>query len=188
MKRCNKCGETKPRSEFYAAAGCRDGLRGDCRACFATRARERYKDPEKRRIAIERAKQWRKDNLDRARASRRARYAQTKDRARDQHLRRTFGMSTADYEAMLAAQGGVCAICLEPPNDGESLHVDHLDDRVRGILCVRCNNALGQLREDVEIAERAVDYLASDGFVRTGEYDVHAMAITRARELVSAPG
>jgi hypothetical protein len=51
------------------------------------------------------------------------------------------------------------------PADDQAFHVDHLGDSVRGILCVRCNNALGQLKEDVGLAERAVDYLDSGGFV-----------------------
>jgi len=99
-------------------------------------------------------------------------------------------MTTEDYERMLDAQAGVCAICLQPPKPGEALHVDHHDDRggVRGLLCVCCNNALGQLREDVEVAERALDYLMSDGFVPTGQYVLDVSARTRARLLATASG
>lgn len=185
MKRCTKCGELKSPSEFYAAKGTRDGLRGDCKRCFAARARDWY--AENRQRAIENAKRWRAANLDRARATRRARYPAIRAKTRDQHLQRTFGITTADYEAMLNVQGGVCAICLEPPKPGESFHVDHHDERggVRGILCVRCNNALGQLREDLQVASRAVDYLDSDGFVRSA-YDDRLRAQQRIRDLKRA--
>jgi hypothetical protein len=188
MKRCTKCGELKPRTEFYAEKACRDGLRGECKACFAARAKVWYgKNREK---AIANAAAWRKANLERARATRRARSPLIRERTRDQHLRRTFGISSEEYDSMLARQGGVCAVCRQPPKADESFHVDHHDERggIRGVLCVRCNNALGQLREDVDVAERAVDYLAANGFVRTGEYDLLELAVARARCLVKAPG
>ena len=91
---------------------------------------------------------------------------------------------------MLARQGGVCAVCRQPPKADESFHVDHHDERggIRGVLCVRCNNALGQLREDVEIAQRALDYLASNGFVRTGEFDLLELTVARAGLLVRVSG
>src|SRR5258707_773231 len=34
--------------------------------------------------------------------------------AHDRHLRRTYGLSLDDYNALLATQGGVCAICKRP--------------------------------------------------------------------------
>jgi hypothetical protein len=62
---------------------------------------------------------------------------------------------------MLAAQGGGCAICERPPRPDISLHVDHdhVSGAVRGLLCFRCNNALGDLGDDLQHLERAVAYL-----------------------------
>ena len=37
-KRCNTCGQAKPLDEFYEAAGCVDGRRGECRSCFQAKA------------------------------------------------------------------------------------------------------------------------------------------------------
>lgn len=48
-----------------------------------------------------------------------------------------------DYERMLEAQGGGCAICGRKPGE-RRLHIDH-DHKtlaVRGVLCFRCNSAL----------------------------------------------
>src|SRR5262249_25243486 len=178
----------KPESEFYAAKGGKDGRRGDCKTCFAVRARAWY--AKNRERAIANATAWRKANLERARATRRAGYPLIRDKLRDQHLQGTFGVSLAQYEEMLAAQGGVCDICGEAPRPGESFHVDHHDGwgGVGGLLCVRCNNELGQLREDVAIAERAADYLVSNGFVRSGESALREQAVARARELLGASG
>jgi hypothetical protein len=61
-----------------------------------------------------------------------------------------LGVTDAEYERLLAAQGGHCALCPNVPKrlkkDGTPyrLHVDHdhATDRVRGLLCWRCNDAL----------------------------------------------
>lgn len=54
-----------------------------------------------------------------------------------------LGITDADYAAMLAAQGGHCAICPSTPKT-RRLHVDHdhATGAVRGLLCHRCNRAL----------------------------------------------
>lgn len=186
MKRCTKCGESKGRAEFYAAKGTVDGLRGDCKACHAVRAKAWYAANRER--VIEKAKRWQRENPERVRAYRRERNATRTREIREGHLRRTFGMTLRDYDAMLAAQGGRCAICGVEPANGESFHVDHLGDEVRGILCVRCNNALGQLRETSELAEVAVDYLSSGRFANTGVYELRGRIHARARGLVQVPG
>lgn len=62
---------------------------------------------------------------------------------REHWLRRAYGITSEQYDAMLAAQGGVCAICKSEPKKNR-LHVDHDHDtgRVRGLLCVACNSRL----------------------------------------------
>jgi hypothetical protein len=75
---------------------------------------------------------------------------------------RTYGMTVADLDAMLLAQHGVCAICQVAP----AAHVDHdhQTDKVRGLLCFRCNAALGQLGDDPLVLRRAARYVESGGF------------------------
>ncbi|MBM3672935.1 MAG: hypothetical protein FJW86_12260 [Actinobacteria bacterium] len=186
MKRCSKCGETKPFAGFYRARACADGHRPECKACFAKAQKARYlKNPQKQ---IERVRAWREKNPEKFHAYQRQYRAKNKPAMREGHLRRTFGLTQADYDEMLRAQSGGCAICGDKPKAGESFHVDHCEAGVRGILCVRCNNALGQLREDEGIAGRAVDYLASNGFVLTSYCEMRELAIVRAGGLVKAPG
>jgi hypothetical protein len=186
MKRCTKCGEAKPLAEFYAAPGCVDGLRGDCKACHSARAKAWY--AKNRKTAIANVKRWQQENAEHVREYRRRHNATRKREIRAGHLRRTFGLTLEDYDEMLTAQGSGCAICGLRPAEGESFHVDHLDDDVRGILCVRCNNALGQLREDADLAARALDYLDAGGFVASGVYELHDITLERARGLVRAAG
>ena len=161
MKQCVKCGEAKPLGEFYTERSARDGRRNDCKACnLAAKAARHAANPEPGR---ERAKRWNRENPERY-AQRMAEYRESgkkKVADRKSHLKRTFGLTVEQYEVMLAAQGGVCAICERPPRDDISLHVDH-DHRtgvVRGLLCFRCNNAIGDLDEHVDTVQAAHDYL-----------------------------
>jgi hypothetical protein len=98
---------------------------------------------------------------------------------REGHLRRKYGMTVADYDRMFEAQGGVCAICFEARPEDRTLHVDHDHESgvIRGLLCFRCNNALGDFREEYELFQRAADYL---------DRDEELAALTRER--VSALG
>ena len=75
---------------------------------------------------------------------------------------RTYGMSVEDLDAILLSQHGVCAICQTAP----AIHVDHdhQTDKVRGLLCFRCNAALGQLGDDPLVLRRAARYVESGGF------------------------
>lgn len=84
-----------------------------------------------------------------------------RERKRDLHLRRLYGLAPGDFEAMLAAQGGGCAVCGSPDWGGRGPVVDHdhsLGD-VRGILCQRCNVAAGMLGDDPTLAKKLQSYL-----------------------------
>jgi hypothetical protein len=62
------------------------------------------------------------------------------------HLRRNYGITQDEYLRMEASQGGRCAICgTEDKGKWQYLHVDHCHatGKVRGLLCVKCNTALG---------------------------------------------
>ncbi len=75
---------------------------------------------------------------------------------------RKYGITLADFDALLASQGGACAICKGQPNGpGGRFHVDHCHEsnKVRGLLCGRCNTAIGLLGDDPERIEKAAVYL-----------------------------
>ena len=161
MKRCTKCGVERPYSDFYAAAGTRDGLRGDCKSCFKARAKARY--PQVRDQSIARARKWREENIERFRENQRRMRENPayKQKARSYHLEKNHGLTLDEYDRMLEAQGGVCAICGAPPRPDIALHVDH-DHQTgarRGLLCFRCNNALGDFNDDSERLVAGSEYL-----------------------------
>jgi hypothetical protein len=76
---------------------------------------------------------------------------------------RKYGVTLADYDAMLAAQGGKCAVCLTTPDTQRYgvFHVDHChtSGAVRGLLCRGCNNVLGVVNDDPAALARAIAYL-----------------------------
>lgn len=78
--------------------------------------------------------------------------------------RRMFGMEPDDYCKLLTKQKGVCAIC-RGINTGKKrrrpLDVDHchITGKVRGLLCNKCNTALGLLADSISRCYRVIQYL-----------------------------
>lgn len=145
-KRCASCGETKPHFEFSlsrAAEPNRNAVyRSHCKACQATAARG-----------------WYARNPERAKANRRR-----------LNLERYYGLTVEQYNELLRKQRGRCAICGETNAETAGrrkfeLSVDHCHTtgRVRGLLCSRCNRALGLFGDDSTILHKAIAYLLRGG-------------------------
>jgi hypothetical protein len=68
-------------------------------------------------------------------------------RWRKASLKRNFGLTPQEFDAMLISQDGVCACCgcESPGGKHDQWHVDHCHatGRVRGLLCFRCNVGIG---------------------------------------------
>lgn len=138
-KICRWCGKEKPLEDFsISRRQPKPVYRSNCKACCAAHARN-----------------WAREHVERASANKRR-----------NNLRWMYGMTIADYDALLAQQGGVCAICRQSETvkrKGRLLRMpvdhDHKTGEVRGILCHRCNRALGLLNENAFILRRAISYL-----------------------------
>jgi hypothetical protein len=76
-------------------------------------------------------------------------------------LNRKYGLSLEEYDEMLKAQNGRCAICERLPKEGQLLHVDHChrSDKVRALLCFKCNSGLGCYYDNPELLMKAARYL-----------------------------
>lgn len=72
-----------------------------------------------------------------------------------------FGITMVDYNRMLKEQNGVCAICFKECGRHLRLSVDHCHKtgKVRGLLCMRCNLALGALDDNVDRMRMALKYM-----------------------------
>ena len=146
-KVCTRCGVEKPMEDFSANKLGRGGLHARCRSCTNEARREyRARHPERHR------------ELDRAW------YAANKAKFRAYNLNKLYGITIEQYEAMVEAQAGVCALCSKPPTgraNGGRLHVDH-DHKtgiVRRLLCHHCNRGLGCFYDDPEALRRAAAYI-----------------------------
>lgn len=98
-------------------------------------------------------------------------YRRDKLIVRDRMLRTKFGISLDEYNRKLTDQNGICAIC-SGVNSDRSLAVDHnhKTGQVRGLLCSRCNAAIGFLQEDTDRALKAIDYIRRyDGLHKNSE-------------------
>ena len=84
--------------------------------------------------------------------------------ARDRWLRWKYGLTSAQVDAMVINQGGLCACCGEllMADNYARWHVDHNHRTkvIRGILCTRCNSAAGLVGDNAAGARRLLDYLA----------------------------
>jgi hypothetical protein len=87
---------------------------------------------------------------------------------RSWNYRQNFGITLDDYEEMLEAQGGVCAICEQPENfiqntNGRlrNLAVDHCHDskKIRALLCNRCNRLLGLAKDSPDLLAKCINYI-----------------------------
>jgi hypothetical protein len=78
-------------------------------------------------------------------------------------LRYRYGMTVEQYEAKLAEQGGVCAICKGTSKRRLSVDHNHTTGEVRSLLCVRCNAGIGNFLERADLLYSAVQYLEKWG-------------------------
>jgi hypothetical protein len=61
---------------------------------------------------------------------------------------------------MLESQNNSCAICGGDAGQRSfSVDHDHISGKVRGLLCRGCNVGIGNLKDDIEILEKAIEYI-----------------------------
>lgn len=143
-KTCRACGVTKTHADFSLSRQATETqnavYRSECKECSSVRAR-----------------QWFADNSDRA-----------NDNRRRWNLQKTYGLSVTQYNALMRKQGGVCAVCgkselSEHGRTGKQfrLAVDHCHrtGAIRGLLCQKCNRAIGLLDDSPALMRKAISYL-----------------------------
>lgn len=90
----------------------------------------------------------------------RAWYQKNPIKKKEYDLKKLYGITLAEYEALLVEQDGKCAICGQK-DEYFNLAVDHCHgtNRVRGLLCVGCNRGIGIFRDSPDLLMKAVEYL-----------------------------
>ncbi len=77
-------------------------------------------------------------------------------------LKKLYNLSVTEYEELYQEANGKCQVCGIPETSlKKRLAVDHCHTtgKVRGLLCSKCNTALGQLNDDLEIISSLYSYL-----------------------------
>jgi len=77
------------------------------------------------------------------------------------NLKYRYGLTAEEYDKKLFDQSGLCAICQSPPDGNRRLDVDHnhATNKVRSLLCMKCNVLLGMFDDKIEVSQRVVEYL-----------------------------
>ena len=132
---CTQCNASKPISEFYKRKDVRyhngEYVRDQCKDCSKLEAKKSY-DVRKQSLAH-------------------------KEKARNWNIKKTYGITLDDAKVMLASQMGLCANrgCGKELDSWfkekgkNTANIDHCHEtgKVRGILCITCNTALGLIEQ-----------------------------------------
>ena len=136
--------------------------------------KERYaNDPEYRELI-------RAGQRARARAHWKANRDEINARRKGEHLKRKYGISRTDYDALFERQGGVCAICRKPSKERLCVDHCHVTGMIRGLLCRKCNFGLGSLCDDQRALVAALAYLGARSDDSAGSAAQRALLVRAA--------
>jgi len=164
-KRCIRCNELKPLSEFTFHNRNKGQHRNFCHECEKVWIRKYHKSPQGKEIR----KEWEGQNREKIEAYKELyrndpkRTAKAKVYSRQWRLIKDFGLTVDDYDRILESQNGKCAICGAdtPGNKRKNFAVDHdhKTGRIRGLLCFPCNVSIAHFKESPSLLRKAAQYL-----------------------------
>jgi hypothetical protein len=104
-------------------------------------------------------------NLDEIRKRERSSRAKNPERTRRNKLKYLYGITPEAVEAMLIKQGNACAVCHTDKwgSHGPVVDHNHASKKVRGILCQKCNLALGAADDDPARLRAMATYAEREG-------------------------
>lgn len=135
------CNELKPLNNFYNRKASEDGKGYRCKNCDDL-ARKQYQEKHRDKQSL---------------------------MARKRMLRHKYHIELEDYNKLLEKQNYVCAICnggpvaTKPPfNSCLVVDHNHKTNNIRGLLCQKCNKALGLFKDNIENLKQAIKYLKKE--------------------------
>ena len=179
LKRCPRCPEGQqwhPATPefFHRDKGSKDGLICWCKGCKSRIEKESNQRPavwNRQKAYRERTKE-RRSQQGKARyeaskqqvlATRKTQYQVNKERHRAASIKKLYGLTPEEWNALFEQQKGQCAICGNDfdMNKSKFIQVDHCHDTgvIRGLLCTKCNVGLGAFGDSLEMLLKAVQYL-----------------------------
>ena len=127
---------------------------------------KKWRELNKQKLAEDHA-QYYQENKEKLKQASRDHFIGYKVKHRENTLKRKYGIDNIQYEKLFSEQRGLCAICLRSEitkhQSGTirrlAVDHDHETGKIRGLLCSKCNNAIGYLEDNVEFLDRAKKYL-----------------------------
>ncbi len=153
VKICTKCKIESAVTDFHKDKNRKDGLCLWCKPCSIANATRYYRHGP---VVREKNKKFR------PKISREEKLSRNRIVTAKKMMPRKYGISYERYLEMYLSQNGRCLICsFQKPR----LAIDHCHRTgvVRGLLCKKCNSALGLLNDDAKTAENAAEYLSNHG-------------------------
>lgn len=150
MRKCKKCQEDKSSDQFFKDKGTASGFRNQCKSCENARTVK-----------------WRKNN----KTEYNAQMAQHRRNYSKELKTQKYGITVEQWQALFDSQSGLCAICKQPETNFDKRHnklrtlsIDHchITGKVRGLLCGKCNNALGLFNDDPNLLDAGSHYLKNN--------------------------
>lgn len=149
-KVCRKCKDVLTNSNWWGSRkGAKDYI---CVTCIKKHRHDYYTD-----------------NKERVRAVQRLYYKRRKEVYTNSRLKGDYGITLDQYNQLLESQNNVCAICGGTEAGGNqygkvrmAIDHNHLTGKVRGLLCCKCNMALGGLDVDIkgtELLYKSIKYI-----------------------------
>jgi hypothetical protein len=155
-KKCCKCKLSKNKEEFNKNKKRYDGLNSYCRLC----TKQYNSSPERKQYR----KQYKKTHpeVDKTYQKKYRKTPKGKENEKNKKLKYHYGITLKEYDNILKSQNNKCAICKsENPGGQKSFHVDHnhLTNKIRGLLCSKCNHGIGLFNDNINVLTEAIKYL-----------------------------
>lgn len=128
---CKTCKQEKPKELFSSLKRRASGILPHCKACHNEKIKKFYKKHP--------------------------------NYSRNSNLLKNYGITSDDFDKMLSAQNNTCKVCSGPPMGKGRYHVDHCHKtgKIRGLLCHKCNVALGMVQDSKEHLLSLISYLGA---------------------------
>lgn len=147
-KKCTVCKIIKPLNDFHNRKVASDGKRSDCKEC-----------------SIKASLKYNKTNPDKISANNKKWRVIHKTKLKFMRLKYKFGITQEEYQNFLIKQNDSCAICQIPQKKlNRFLNVDHCHktNKIRGLLCEKCNMGIGLFNDSIKLLTKTINYLESN--------------------------
>lgn len=131
-KKCSKCGKKKFLNKFYKNKWSKNGYHHYCKECHSENSKLKY-----------------------------ASDLEFRKKRKDYRLKYKYNLDSDNVNNIREGQNNKCCICNNPFHSERTIFIDHnhKNGNVRGLLCPKCNNILGNCNDDINILKSAITYL-----------------------------